>query len=69
MINKKDIKKGALRKEVMQRYGKKAFDRKNNIKITYLKLMLKNADLKTKKRIILALNFQKMRKDKKRFKK
>ena len=56
----KNIKKGALRKEVMQRYGKKAFN-KNDIKIMYLKLMLKNADLKTKKRIILALNFRKMR--------
>lgn len=57
----KNIKKGALRKEVMQRYGKKAFNNKNDIKIMYLKLMLKNADLKTKKRIILALNFRKMR--------
>ena len=57
MINKNNIKKGALRKEIMNRYGKKAFNNKNDIKIMYLKLMLKNADLKTKKRIILALNF------------
>ena len=57
----KNLNKNALRKEVKRKYGSKAFTKNNDIKLMYLRLMLKNTDEKTKKRIILALNFRKMR--------
>ena len=44
-----------------RKYGNNAFEKNGDIKLMYLRLMLKNADEKTKKRIILALNFRKMR--------
>lgn len=59
--NFRNIKKNALRNEIKDRYGKKAFTKNNDIKLAYMKMLYKNADEKTKKRIILAMNFRKMR--------
>jgi hypothetical protein len=52
---------GSLRAYMKRKYGNNAFEKNGDIKLMYLRLMLKNADEKTKKRIILALNFRKMR--------
>ena len=54
----KNLNKNALRKEVKRKYGSKAFTKNNDIKLMYLRLMLKNADEKTKKRIIFSIEFQ-----------
>ena len=42
-----------------RRYGKSAFDNKGKIKKEYLERAKKNADEKTKKRIVFALNVRK----------
>lgn len=59
--NFNNLKKNALRNEIKRKYGSKAFKRNKDIKLAYLRLMMKNADEKTKKRIVLAMNFRKMR--------
>lgn len=54
----KNLNKNALRKEVKRKYGSKAFTKNNDIKLMYLRLMLKNADEKTKKENNFSIEFQ-----------
>ena len=57
-------KEGALREYMMNRYGKRAFTEKGTIKTEYLKKVLKDkkADIKTKRRVRLALTLRRLRK-------
>jgi hypothetical protein len=52
------MKEGALRTYIRRKFGNKAFNTDGKLKTEYLKLALKTADEKTKKRIVFALNMR-----------
>ena len=52
------MKKGALRKEVKDRYGNKGFTKKGDIKMSVLHELKKNGDKTTRKRANYAINIR-----------
>ena len=52
------MKEGALRTYIRRKFGNKAFNTDGKLKTEYIKLALKTADEKTKKRIVFALNMR-----------